>query len=257
MERDERPLDQIQFAADVGDPEIRWRRCLIVRSQFRGFGVKTAQDIVDLGCTGLGLKIAEQRSNDKVLQVARFIREHMAGSICGLPCYVPPDRFCLVHNTIGGLQLQGNVDGVQQNPHPEGVALCSRELTDEEKKHAAVVQKKIDEHAKRLAGEVDAAVTADEHEQPEPLRDRGMPLFAGLRCPEHTEPIWRCRFCLAAAVIAGDFEPMTVIRAIDEAGKGAFADGDKLDSMLADAAHASVELYVRTAIWQRKLVREE
>ena len=49
------------------------------------------------------------------------VRENMGGSGCGLPCYVPPDRFCMVHNTIG-------VDGQSQR-NPDGVSYCSHEVT--------------------------------------------------------------------------------------------------------------------------------
>jgi hypothetical protein len=254
MERDERPLAEINFAMDESDPATRERVQAETRIAFSLVGVKVAQDIVDLGCTGLAGKMG--------LRGAQVLRKNMSGSICGLPCYVPPDRFCLIHNTIGGLQLQGNVDGVQQNPHPEGVALCSRELNDEEKKHAAVMQSKIDEHARKLTGEADPADTSA---PPEPairfVEQRNyhcaITFHDGFQCPEHTAPEWRCRFCLAAAIIAGDFEPQTMARLIDDRGVGAFAPGGTLGETLADDHYTSVELYVRAAIWRRKMVREE
>jgi hypothetical protein len=246
-ERDERPLDQIQFAMDELDLNIRRANCEATRRVLARAGVAVAQDIVDLGCTGL---MAEAGS---ALDNAIFIRMNMSGSICGLPCYVPPDRFCLVHNTVGALQLVGNVDGPQVNPHPEGVALCSRELTAEERKQMIGVDALINEHAKRDA--VALGLEPVDGEAVENAFDSGTstppPLSAGFRCPEHITPEWRCRFCLAVAVIAGPFQPMRLL----ELPNG-IEDADQLEGVLAKGNDNTVGLYVRAAVWQRKLVRE-
>jgi len=267
-ERDERPLNEIQFALDVQDPIARAARAEAVRDLLARAGVSIAQDIVDLGCTGLILQlfaptpVEARRGMPKPLVVATYMRESMSGSICGLPCYVPPTRFCLVHNTIGALQLVGNVDGAQTNPHPEGVALCSRELTDEERKQAGAVGAVIDEHARKAAKDFGLEVIDEPSEDAEalgaPLKNRGLPLLSGFCCPEHAEPVWRCRFCLAAAVIAGDFEPVCVLRVFDERGGDKFRDNEanELAAILDTDAFSEVDLYVRAAVWLRKLVRE-
>ena len=258
-ERDERPLAEIQFAGDWHDPEIRHAACEIVRSALASAGVAVAQDIVDLGCTGLIARLPVSIEGGREV-AARFVRANMAGSICGLPCYVPPDRFCLVHNTIGALQLVGNVDGPQRNPHPEGVALCSRELTDEERKQAGIMAAAIDEHARKAAKDLGFEPVDEPCEDTEalgaPLKNRGLPLLSGFCCPEHSEPVWRCRFCLAAAVIAGPFEPELLLQRIDgSTNVEGFGDFENLEAFLA-AGNKTVGLFVCAARWARKLVRD-
>lgn len=237
VERDERSLDEIDFTQD-GDPEVSVSY-VPVRATLRRVGAVTAQNILDLGCTGLVSRLAE--CEPKWLGSAQAVRGGMAGAGFGLPCYVPPTRFCLVHNCIGALEPG------QESKHPEGLPLCSRELNAEEKKMAAAMD--ILTQGKPQDEEAPAVETPT-------LAPPGSPiaLHDGFACPEHREPVWRCRYCLAAAVIAGDFEPMTVVRMIDGTGKGAFDAGEKLDWLVENAAYTSVELYVRAAVWQRKLV---
>ena len=149
----------------------------------------------------------------------------MAGSICGLPCYVPPDRFCLVHNIPGALQLHGNMDGPQLARHPEGIPLCSRELTVEELAVQGEIHRKIMEAAADEAKALGAEITASEVEaqDADPLADTskepsttggkapdgrsGRSGDASFVCPEHTEFTPKCRFCLAQAVAEGPFDP--------------------------------------------------
>ena len=237
VERDERTLDEIDFTQD-GDPT---KDCsyVPVRAILRRAGAQTAQDILDLGCTGLVSKLAEHEL--KWLASATMVRGGMAGAGFGLPCYVPPDRFCLIHNVIGALEPG------QESKHPEGVLLCSRELTAEEKKVAAAME--ILTQGKPQDEEAPSAVAAPT------LAVSGSPiaLYDGFACPEHREPVWRCRYCLAAAVISGDFEPRCVVRLF--ADKTAeFAEGSTLVGVLDDDSYESVELYVRAAVWERKLV---
>jgi len=272
--RDERPLEQIQFAIDELDVEKRAVICSRVRLLLWDRAhVRIAHNITQLGCTGLVLKLArptgiEGDAHNAVAE-AQYIRSHMDGSLCGLPCYVPPNRFCLVHNGIGALQLIGNVDGPQRNPHPEGVALCSRELTEDERKQVGGMDALINEHLKKdalvLGLEVDDDTAMDFNETADVANDvpahivNSVRLTPRFRCPEHNaaEPEWRCRFCLAAAVIAGPFEPECVVNQIDSGAEhDRFCADYNLKEVLGQAEQVTVELYVRAAVWQRKLVRE-
>jgi hypothetical protein len=252
--RDERPLDQIQFAIDELDLVKRAQICEAVRTTLATVaGVTVAQDIVDLGCTGLVLAFSRGSTAVTAIGSAQYIRANMGGSLCGLPCYVPPDRFCLVHNGIGSLQTKGNLDGAQVNPHPEGLALCSRELTEIERKYAMGVDALIDANAAHEAGASDReneALHAEVVATPTALA-----LGDGFTCPEHRDPEFRCRFCLAAAVINGDFEPTRLVM-IHDGKSQKFVPGAKLDEVLASDDFGEAELYVRAARWVRRLIRE-
>lgn len=239
VERDERTLDEIDFTQD-GDPRVSASR-VPVRAILRTAGAEVAQDILDLGCTGLASELSGR--DLKWLSDARTVRGGMAGAGFGLPCYVPPTRFCLVHNCIGALEPG------QEAKHPEGVELCSRELTVEEAKMAAAMD--ILTQGKPQGEEV----------APSPINmpvmaAPGSPiaLYDGFVCPEHREPVWRCRYCLAAAVISGGYEPSTVLRLAEEKADR-FVPGSKLDEALAASDEIQeIELYVAAAIWRRKMV---
>lgn len=116
---DERTIDEISFAQDVQDLDERETRQARVREMLKAAGVTNATELVQCGCTGLAAAGVN-------FEAASFIRRHMAGSGIGLPCYVGMDRFCLVHNTVGGLQ-----EGQQQR-HAQYVGEISRELTEAE-----------------------------------------------------------------------------------------------------------------------------
>ncbi len=254
MERDERTLDEIQFALDTPEA-VRMAALLETRAVFREAGAETAQDIVDLGCTGLAVRLHRTPGWLRRIQDARA---NMGGSLCGLPCYVPPDRFCLVHNTIGGLQQHGNTDGRQETRHPEGLALCSRELTDEEKKHAGLIKYGIEEMGRKAAGAAGLEVVgepATPEEAPTRLSTLGISSLVAnsFTCPEHTTPEWRCRFCLAQAIVAGPFEPSCIVRTFDNGHVD--CQGAELSEVL-ENDYESVELFVRAAVWKRKLIRE-
>lgn len=88
--------------------------------------VKTRDDVETLGCTGcaaMGLTIED----------TQFVRMGLAGSGVGLPCFVPPDRFCYAHGVSGGLQ-----DGQEQR-HAERVESISRPLNAAETGHSKLV----------------------------------------------------------------------------------------------------------------------
>lgn len=105
----------------------------VVRMILKECGVAKAGDINTLGCTGAVKHMP--------IEAARALLLDFSGSGFGLPCFVPRSRYCLVHNTIGGLQ-----DGQKQH-HEEMVEKISRELTDEE--HGKV---KLIEASRRIRG---------------------------------------------------------------------------------------------------------
>jgi hypothetical protein len=254
MDRDERPLDEIQFAIDAPEDE----RSLVAEETQRVFrlaGVKVAQDIIDLGCTGLTLATS--------LSDAQRIMPYMSGSICGLPCYVPPDRFCLVHNTIGALQIRGNVDGAQQVRHPEGVLLCSRELTEEECMKFGLIQRKIVEIAKKSGNltldEETETLDAPDTRLPAPLNKRLQDLAnsnSAFKCPEHSSLNPKCRFCLAQAVTEGPLQPSVEFICIYKRGEKHTLPLSKFESSLDDSDVIIARLVVTAASWTRKLARD-
>jgi hypothetical protein len=261
-ERDERPLSEIQFA--LGDPNAG-SKATTVREILQDCGVKVAQDLIDLGCTGLIVKLDELLLAEGGIAEAQFVRANMGGSICGLPCYVPSDRFCLVHNTVGGLQSTGNKDGPQRNPHPRGLARCSRELTADERAKISGVQDFITHEGAKEAmahfGAEPVEETASEKilidESALPGTGRNVVALASFTCPEHIEFNPACRYCLAQSIVEGPFEPtvqLTVDHGADRVLTGQHAS--LLPMMLKDTSVLEIALYVLAARWVRKLVKE-
>jgi hypothetical protein len=263
-ERDERLLSEVKFAQDPKLTfEERESRNSLLHDWLGELGCETAQDVIDLGCTGVSTKLSVDQ--------ARFIREHMTGAGFGLPCYVPKHRFCLVHNTIGGLQ-----EG-QLARYPQRVEIVSRSLSkDERAKSAAVETHQEAERAavaasygaevvdgdgemEKIVREVDEAAAAVQREE---LRtQRGPVIEPGARCPEHDKPEYRCRFCLAAAIVNGPFEPQLLLHTIDESAdimryeaNSAALVLQELQRSLARPSTLRVELGVRVACWERKMV---
>jgi hypothetical protein len=269
IERDERPLSEIQFALDVHDPVERERIAVQIRGLLALQGVQMAQDIIEKGCTGLVCPASGRAQIGLTLEEAQFVRQNMAGSICGLPCYVPPNRFCLVHDCVGALQLTGNADGPQLSRHPEGIPLCSRELTLEEAAAVGAIQRKMMKDAADAAKAMGLEATASEVEASEvdPLASTskkssmgqvgGSDNLHGFVCSEHAEFNPDCRFCLAQAVAEGPFDPVIELRALS-AKQTPFSSGCGADllRLLENSATARVEIYVLAARWVRKLTRE-
>lgn len=252
-EIDNRSIEIIPFAQDFTDPIAREEALLRIRQMFIEAGTLTAQAIIEHGCTGLVGRLTPKDprtpfvpARAPLVRVA-FAREHMAGAGFGIPCYVPPDRFCLVHNTIGGLQDR------QVARHSEFLNLVSRELTPEEAKHAAAVGALIKQtgakEAKKRFGAEEAKDDPVE-ERPEPSASR---LTASFTCPEHKTIVYRCRYCLAAAIITGPFEPELFLEAQNESSSN-ILDIEKLDEMLASFKGEELRVFARVKRWTRKLV---
>jgi hypothetical protein len=272
--RDERPIGEIHFAQDVapmgGDIEAA------IRVDFLACGCKVGQDIIDLGCTGLALKLQEQAvlahregfggssppSTESIVQAAEYIRKNMAGSVCGLPCYVPRDRFCLVHNTVGGLQVSGNFDGPQPSRHPEALSFMSRELTEEEQKKVAGINAKLAADAKEKAlAEYGAEEIEDEATLDSAISAPSCPIpQPPFKCPDHKEPDWDCRKCIAQAIAEGT--DSVVVELHGGGGKRGASNGLVLGSLtaaLADIEQGNlnwVSLFVRAASWSKKVTRD-
>lgn len=256
-----------------------------VRSLLGICGVKVVDDITKLGCTGCvahGLQIAE----------IRFLRLGLAGAGVGLPCFVPGTRYCLAHETTGGLQKG-------QQPFHEGrIEAISRPVTPEEHAHAALIGEA--QHASRQgdahamlhgralpagwtpgpvddllaagATEVTSAGRLDPPGPDAPFRrfiDGGA--ITPWSCREHAKTVWSCRYCVAQAIVEGDLMPTFVLGVttppdltVDPPREGGFqvteeCAGDRVDAEIADedkAGAESVKLYVRVATFTRKLSKD-
>jgi len=301
---DRRPINTMPFGADT--PEAaRADTATIVRGILTACGCTIADDITKLGCTGLAahvekvvafiaqlpvLPVPFDTVQDRLVTAwGRFLRLGLAGGGVGLPCFVPPDRYCLVHDTIGGLQ-----DGQQQH-HVELVDAVSRELTAAERASTAMVESarrvKGAEAASELLtgwkrGEAVKAVKERLEEEgvgelpvelpvgaPVAMRE-AMPngpvtfsrTVAPWTCAEHEHTNWKCRYCVAQAVVEGELEPsysITFDTAVElVAAPGVPARGispeelqsqlDKLDG----TGVPRVDVYVHAARFTRKLSQD-
>lgn len=233
--------------------------------------VKTSDDIEALGCTGCA-------ANGLSIEDAQFIRLGLAGSGVGLPCFVPPDRFCLVHGVSGGLQ-----DG-QSQQHAERVEDISRPLTPAEAGHNKLVSA-----ARRGRTEHDTHSLLHGHELPKGWVEQGTDTFeeqqdrlsadlvaAGKlssvnfdrvaealipsvpwKCDAHVETDWTCRHCLAQAIVEGELTP--VIRVAGPMGVGEVEASDvdaKLVELNDKGSVDHVEVFVQAAKFTRKLARD-
>lgn len=252
---DRRPIDQVQFGleAPAAEREDVVRR---VRGILAMCNVEIVDDINRLGCTGLAEKLSGTTYNHSVVEVGAFLRLGLAGCGTGLPCFVPPTRFCLIHNTIGGLQ-----DG-QQPLHAECIESVSRDLTAAERVHAGLIDKarhmrgrERDLDAQELLGGrrpedladvidgvqggpdvVSAAEDeVERHVQPPiEVRPRAATPAAAepWKCEEHTITVWSCRHCLAQAIVEGPLEP---VFAVEENFSSPGTDVSEETSVVADS----------------------
>jgi hypothetical protein len=140
----------LQEAVPFEAKQAEWAKR--VRAYLADAGCTTAQAILDAGCTGLHLAGLE-------IPTLRDLRAALGGTGIGLPCYVPPNRFCLVHNTVGGLQ-----DG-QAARHTAAYTGITRELTPQEEGHLQLTDKV--RHLKGGARMVDAIEALRGHDMPD------------------------------------------------------------------------------------------
>lgn len=266
---EQRPIGEMPF--EGGDA---------TRALLRLCNVVVAEDIEKLGCTGakaLGLSIE---------QIAE-LRIGVGGGGVGLPCFVGIDRFCLAHNTIGGLQVD------QAQLHPEQVPFISRELTPVEKGKVELIEAARRKQGKSLnerlvdTGDILSGremakgfEAVDGSSTESTLRSKGVPLgdefpavppgrLADLvvetpwTCPEHKKTNWACRYCVAQAIVEGPLVPMYRLdwqTPHDGLPHNAQMPGESVDAAVRGANDSGAEdavLYVRCATYTRRLAREE
>jgi len=306
-EKDMRLIGEMPFGYDYSTPtpriddSKRWEPTTKqeeeqawVRSFLAACGCVYACDIETLGCTGLA-KAEEAMAKANIppartiyapnelpiVETGTRLRLGLAGGGVGLPCFVPGDRFCLVHNTVGGLQDR------QVALHLEFIPMVSRELTPQERIQTGLTQKArrlrggertaeamdvlagqnqeaLDEIVEDLADEklVEEAYAeaAASGETPVPFVPLGGP--TRWKCTEHTETNWACRHCVAQAVVEGPLEPILSCRCdlIDSANTLTFAcSAEELSQKLRyddDKNVQAMRIYVRVASFTRKLARD-
>jgi hypothetical protein len=277
---DHRSLNSMVFALDA-PAESREATAIAIRQALWAVGIREAQDIINLGCTGLVLAIMKEDDKGSILtcEHAKWIRENMGGSLCGLPCYVPSHLFCHVHNTIGGLQESCNKDGPQRNPYPEALKFISRELTTEEGGKLQGVKAFIADQGAKEAKEHFGAERAEDTDtfmhpgiSPSSLENyEDKPLFPAMQascpvalppfmCREHSEFNPGCRYCLAQSIVEGDLVPPIHLRTKYSDGSEATSeDLSVLPFMFEETQNVQttrIELYVLAARWVRKLTKE-
>lgn len=279
--KDERPITKMPFGAEEKTPEAREETATRVRALLEKCGVAVADDINQLGCTGVVAALKEPGTDTLSILAAQFLRLGLAGGGVGLPCFVPISRYCLVHETIGGLEPG------QAQHHPEFVEAVSRGLTPEEHGKVALVEqarrrgRKDPEAAADILGGRDESLSEEKEETPTSLEQQlyEARLAAGLqatareqaeacafKCPEHSKLNWACRHCIAQAIVEGELEPVFFVtggkpgdevrerrQALGEIVLGSAVEGELGNC---DArGDTEVDVYVRVATFTRKLSR--
>jgi hypothetical protein len=211
---DDRPIDDLQLP-ELGE-EVPLRP-VSLREWFKTAGCATAQDIADLGCTGIyHLRCCANGEREAVV-FAKMVRDIVAKAGICMTCYVPDSLYCLVHGCVGGLQHQ------QAQKFVEALPSITRELTPEETVGVRIVKHAIS----RRGGESDAHKLLEGSGDPDELLravgdpdnhaaaskepsvfdllsaagDRLKPAPAAWECPDHREFTWACRYCLAADIV--------------------------------------------------------
>jgi hypothetical protein len=257
---DERPLSELNFGYNEISPEDREREAAWVREELVAMGVQTAQGIVDLGCTGAANHLTSE-------EIPR-LRLGLAGCGVGLPCYVPIGRFCLAHNTIGGLEPG------QLPLHVENIARISRDLTPAEAAKVAVMEKSrriekdnladtqkavsrvlggrdLDAVKEALTNSPDQVLDLDEDPQTDLHNMALTPPRSPWRCTEHRDLNWSCRHCVAQAIVEGPLIPVLAGKIMGELFETSF---EEIPRYL-DRAEP-FEVFVRAASFKVGLVRE-
>lgn len=270
---DKRPIDEMTFGLEAPEDE----RAAVadgVRQLLQECGCKTAEDIVKLGCTGvaehwmreLAASDVSETAADVAISAGQRLRLGLAGGGVGLPCFVAPDRYCLIHETIGGLQ-----DGQLQR-HAEFAEAISRELTPVERNRMKLTEVARRRHAGSLSDTTTAAANALGGRDLKALEDAFggdvpatapadtlVPAAAPWVCDQHKQPQWRCRHCVAQMIVEGTAEPTFALVNNDD---GTFMyealDAGLLETemqRLNDANCSSLSIYAQAAYLSRKLSR--
>lgn len=248
----------------------------------------TVDDVVKLGCTGF----YNFTTIDGSVSID-LLRQGLTG-VGGLPCYVPSDRYCLAHKTIGGLQKS------QAGRYQENVPAISRDLRPEERAHVELVNAvrenvEGDDRKKRtrdiLSGKRSALAKLGEVTGDEIVLDSGETISPAVRaepvepvpigtfamaeqaiaenerrvlahawlCPEHDDVSWACRYCVAQEIVQGSYMPDFLV-VYDSSGDNTdqIKDGKELEPKVAELNGLGVDkcaAFVRVATWERKLSR--
>jgi hypothetical protein len=212
--RDERALAELRFANHILDDAERAIKESDVRRVLGFCDVTVAQDIIDLGCTGVLSALLAYHAvyaNDWLkiaLQQTQGILENIGGSGTGLPCYVSPQHFCLIHNCVGALEPgQTGLDA-----HPGMI----RDLIADEALHAKAMGALADQHAvEGLQEHFKAEVEKEDPTRPNevgqikrlvgPVDDYCVDL-ASIQmkpiCSDHPDmPSLDCKACVAVAIL--------------------------------------------------------
>lgn len=255
---DSRSINDMPFGTEFPESkrdEIRtWTREILTLC-----AVSTADDIARLGCTGAyeaGISI----ENTAKLRLA------LGGGGVGLPCFVPIDRYCLVHETIGGLEPG------QLQRHAQCVEKVSRPLTTMEQARVALVQQARRQGKKDKDAAADVLTGQDEEGVQKalaniigdapiltvpPIAPRLQPVSSRLWvCPEHQTTDWACRYCVAQAIVEG---PLVPLFTLDRSGADVVMSSVKLEEELARADRECVgatRVMVQATTFTRKLSRD-
>lgn len=89
-----RDLSKMSLALNAPTPEDRAEHTRRALRILRACHVLTDVHLEFLGCTGLA-------HYGRTIEDSRFLRNALAGSGVGLTCFVPVDRYCAVHESLG------------------------------------------------------------------------------------------------------------------------------------------------------------
>lgn len=275
-----------------------------VRAILKACGCVIAEDIKKLGCTGVAahheavskIVLGEHKtlsigtllkigpSDHFSVAVIRFLRIGLAGSGVGLPCFVPPERYCHGHEVIGGLQDK------QEQFYVAEINNISRDLRSEERAHNELIREAQHASEERSASDVlrgrrmpegwlredfdsgeamfpvSPMTSAAASSMPDvagaarvQLPQREVTPRASVRwqCPEHDEPNWKCRYCVAQMIVEGPLEPAYVLETPGVLIQfSAAADVDRYIADHNDRGVACIDVYVSAATFRRKLARD-
>lgn len=263
---DTRSIDEMPFGSGAADPQAVAAH---VRAMLRSCGVTVAHEIEELGCTGASAK------GLKASEIAE-LRLGLGGGGVGLPCFVPPTRYCLAHSTIGGLQIG------QLGRFPEEIVKISRELMPREKGQVELIEasrrvrggdlnERLMKTADALAGRDlppgvemgDPGAIVEDDDGEEDLSDiveRNRQISRGWTCPEHRAPLWSCRYCVAQMIVEGPLEPSYLVASATDGGTVfAAKDAGQVEQYVEEcdvARSARLTVFVRAADFSRKLARD-
>jgi hypothetical protein len=206
---DQRLIERMTFGLNETTAEARAASAMRVRRILLACECHTGGDIAKLGCTGVFHHLGVRGFDGmNAVQVGQFLRLGLAGGGVGLACFVPPSRFCYIHNTIGGRE-----PGQDANYTEQAVAI-SRKLTPAEQAKVAVTERARRVYAGGDDKEAAALLTGF---NPEAAVEAVTAAVGGIEveelpplpwvCQEHHVHDPHCRYCVAQRVVEGPLDP--------------------------------------------------